>query len=465
MRRRVLASMVGLVGVVLVSHDVPLALYLSDLERDRLTTAIERDAFTVGGRISPVIGLDEPDRTGAVNDVLDGFRLYTGSTVIVTDEAGYLVASTNPTDVPGEDYVGRPEIAAALLGTAASGERSSVTMSEDLLYVAVPVFSGPDVVGVVRISYPRSVLDERVDRQLRSLLLAGSVSVGTAIAVALILSRYLARPLESLRRVTDEVAAGDLTVEAPEQGPPEIRRLASSFNSMTRRLGGLLDRQRRFAGDASHQLRTPLTALRLRLEQAADQLDSDPATAREHVEAALDETSRLSHLVEQLLRLARAEGAVLEVGPVDVTALVRGRVDEWQALAEERGVGISTVATAPQQVTTSELALREIIDNYIDNALEVSPTGSTVEVLVSTVEGGVEIVVRDSGPGMSDDNRVNAFGRYWQGDTVPSRRSASGLGLAIVAQLAASSGLKVELRRSPSGGIDAVVTAPLRPEP
>lgn len=464
MRRRVLGAMVGLVGVVLVSHDVPLALYLSDLERDRLTTAIERDAFTVGGRISPVIGLDEPTRTSAVDEVLDGFRLYTGSTVIVTDEAGYLVASTNPADIPGEDYVGRPEIAAALLGTAASGERSSVTMSEDLLYVAVPVFSGPDVVGVVRISYPRSVLDDRVDRQLRSLLLAGSVSVGTAIAVALILSRYLARPLESLRRVTDEVAAGDLSVEAPEQGPPEIRRLASSFNSMTRRLGGLLDRQRRFAGDASHQLRTPLTALRLRLEQAADELDADPAAAREHVEAALDETSRLSHLVEQLLHLARAEGAVLETGPVDVTALVRGRVEEWQALAEERGVGISTAVTAPQRVTTSELALREIIDNYIDNALEVSPVGSTVEVLVSTVERGVEIVVRDSGPGMSDDDRVNSFGRYWRGDTAATRRSASGLGLAIVAQLAASSGLTVELRRSPDGGIDAAVIVPLRPE-
>ena len=457
MRRWLLIAMVGLVGVVLVAHDIPLSSYLRRLERDRLTTSIERDAFTIAGRVSPVIPLATVDRASSIDEVLRVSARDAASTVVVIDESGFLLSSTNPGDTPGEDYADRPEVATALLGEPTSGSRFSSTVGEELVYVSVPVLSGSSVLGVVRITYPKSILDARVNEQRRSLLLAAAVSLAMAALVALVFASRVARPLEQINDATNELANGDLAAVAPEVGPPETRQLAHSFNSMAKRLGGLIERQRRFAGDASHQLRTPLTALRLRLEQASEQIESNPAVARDHLDEAMNETDRLSNLVEQLLRLARSEAALLERNEVDLAALVAGRVEEWRYLAAERDVTIGADDVPAVSVRTSELALREILDNYIDNALEVSPHGSAIRLLVFRDGSSTSIVVRDEGSGMSEDERRHAFDRFWRASHTVNRRG-SGLGLAIVAQLAQAAGLTVELRDSPAGGIDAVVS-------
>ena len=460
MKKRLLVAMVGLVGVVLIAHDVPLALHLSQIERDRLTTAIERDAFTIGGQITPTLTLEDPERRSAIDAVLDEYLQTKSGTIVVVDSNGYLLSSTDLSVTPGTDYVGRPEIATALLGDPSSGTRLSNTLGGDLVYVAVPVLSGAEVLGAVRITFPKSVLDQSVRDQLQGLLLAASVSIAMAIVVALVFARTVSKPLDKLRVTTDILASGDLTATALEEGPGETRQLARSFNAMARRLGGLMDRQRSFAGDASHQLRTPLTALRLRLEQAGELITSAPEQAQIHIDEALNETDRLTHLTEQLLRLARAEGAVLEKENIDVSEIVRDRAQEWQYLADEHEVEIIVQAPDSLMINTNQLAVREIIDNYMDNALEVAPPKSQINLTVLTLVDSVEIVVSDSGRGMSLQQRERAFDRFWRADADSNRRTGSGLGLAIVAQLAQASGLRVELRESPTGGVDAVVGIP-----
>ena len=460
MKKRLLVAMVGLVGVVLVAHDVPLALHLSQIERDRLTTAIERDAFTIGGKITPTLTLEDPERRSAIDAVLDEYLQTKSGTIVVVDSNGYLLSSTDLSVTPGTDYVGRPEIATALLGDPSSGTRLSNTLGGDLVYVAVPVLSGAEVLGAVRITFPKSVLDQSVRDQLQGLLLAASVSIAMAIVVALVFARTVSKPLDKLRVTTDILASGDLTATALEEGPGETRQLARSFNAMARRLGGLMDRQRSFAGDASHQLRTPLTALRLRLEQAGELITSSPEQAQIHIDEALNETDRLTQLTEQLLRLARAEGAVLEKEIIDVSEIVRDRAQEWQYLADEHEVVIIVQAPDSLMINTNQLAVREIIDNYMDNALEVAPPKSQINLTVLTLVDSVEIVVSDSGRGMSLQQRERAFDRFWRADADSNRRTGSGLGLAIVAQLAQASGLRVELRESPTGGVDAVVGIP-----
>ena len=460
MKKRLLVAMVGLVGVVLVAHDVPLALHLSQIERDRLTTAIERDAFTIGGKITPTLTLEDPERRSAIDAVLDEYLQTKSGTIVVVDSNGYLLSSTDLSVTPGTDYVGRPEIATALLGDPSSGTRLSNTLGGDLVYVAVPVLSGAEVLGAVRITFPKSVLDQSVRDQLQGLLLAASVSIAMAIVVALVFARTVSKPLDRLRVTTDILASGDLTATALEEGPGETRQLARSFNAMARRLGGLMDRQRSFAGDASHQLRTPLTALRLRLEQAGELIASSPEQAQIHIDEALNETDRLTQLTEQLLRLARAEGAVLEKEIIDVSEIVRDRAQEWQYLADEHEVEIIVQAPDSLMINTNQLAVREIIDNYMDNALEVAPPKSQINLTVLTLVDSVEIMVSDSGRGMSLQQRERAFDRFWRADADSNRRTGSGLGLAIVAQLAQASGLRVELRESPTGGVDAVVGIP-----
>ena len=221
----------------------------------------------------------------------------------------------------------------------------------------------------------------------------------------------------------------------------------------------MLERQRSFAGDAAHQLRTPLTALRLRLEQAEDSLDVDAEQSRAHLQAALDETRRLSTLTEQMLRLARAEGAVLAKEEVDIDALISELVEQWSPLAEEKGVQVVSSSLISTNPTSSLVALREILGNYIDNAIEHSPAGSTISIVANERERVVELVVADEGAGMTDDERRRAFDRFWRGTA--QAISGSGLGLAIVAQLAEAASLQVELRSRASGGLEAVVRIPI----
>lgn len=450
--------MVGLVVIVLIAHDLPLWAHLSQIERDRLTTTIQRDAFTIGGRVSPLMDLTSAIRRRKIAAVLTDYSLRSDGIVVVVDDKGYLIASSDQTSLVGEDYIGRPEIVTALLGTPASGTRLSNTLGGDLVYVAVPVLSGTEVLGVVRVTYPKSVVDARVNENLRGVLFTAAISIAMAVVVALLFARFVTRSLDDLRRTTEKFSDGDLTASARESGPPETRKLASSFNLMAKRLGRLIDQQRSFAGDASHQLRTPLTALRLRLEQANDLVVSDPNAAQDHLEEALSETARLSHLIEQLLQLARAEGLSLPLQDLEITGLTTDRVEQWSSLAEERGISLTAEVPANVRSRGNSMALGQILDNYIDNALEISPRGSTVRVIVHVGDDNVDVIVRDQGSGLSDEQRSRAFDRFWRGDEQSNRRSGSGLGLAIVSQLANASGCHVELRESPTGGIDAVVS-------
>jgi signal transduction histidine kinase len=224
---------------------------------------------------------------------------------------------------------------------------------------------------------------------------------------------------------------------------------------MAGRLGQLVDRQRAFAGTASHQLRTPLTALRLRLEQLSYQV-ADDDDAVETVEAALFETDRLHRMIEGLLALSRAEDAAVGPLEIDLSAVVRERAEHWAALADEHSVEI--VADVPDRVSVLAVAgaVEQIVDNLIDNALEVSPPGSTLRLEVRGGTHVAELHVIDEGPGLSAADRALAFERFWRGaDSAPD---GSGLGLAIVHQLVAAGDGTAELRASRSGGIDAVVT-------
>jgi len=226
---------------------------------------------------------------------------------------------------------------------------------------------------------------------------------------------------------------------------------------MALRLGGLIERQRAFAGDASHQLRTPLTSLRLRLEQASDQVEVSPEIAHDHIDAALAETDRLGKLVEQLLHLARSEGAMLEKERINISEVIENKASEWHYFADERNIAITTEVKPWIFAQCNSLALTEIIDNYMDNALEVAPEGSTISIIANEVGTQIEIIVRDEGRGLTDEQRLRAFDRFWRNSLDSNRRQGSGLGLAIVAQLAQAGGLTVELRESPKGGVDAAL--------
>lgn len=464
MRWRLIAVLVGVVAMVLVVHDVPLASHLRQVERDRLVTGLERDAFTIAGRAEDALQSADPAQAAVVAERLAAYRDETGSRVIVTDANGITVATSDEEANAGSDYSTRPEVASALGGVPTSGERDSATLGTRLLYVAVPVLSGEEVVGSVRITYPAAEVGERVESRVRGLLVVALLSVAVAFAAAVLFAATVTRPLRRLRAATEQLAAGDLSVRAPtDDGPPEIRALAASFNLMGDRLERTMARQRAFASDASHQLRTPLTALRLRLEQAGELIGDDPDTARARLEAATDETHRLQHLVDGLLALARAEGRVAATEVVDVGLVATERAELWDALAAEHGIELHRRIPAGLLARVVPGALEQILDNYLDNALRAAPSGSTIEVVARAEGDEVVLEVLDRGPGMTDEQLNRAFDRFWRAADAPP--GGSGLGLAIVLRLAEASGGTARLRRRDGGGTAAEVRLPLARRP
>lgn len=466
MRRRLIFAVVGLVALILIVHDVPLRTHLRRVERDRVVTALERDASTLAAKSQKLLAQPDPasaaTATGITLDVLvTDYNTTSEALVVIVDRDGGVLAATDPNIAVGQSFLNRPEIASALLGNSAIGTRRSETLGEDLVYSSVPVLTTDEVIGAVRLTYPESVVNDRVADRLRGLVLLAFISLGLAFFAAFVVATSVVRPLRRLRQQSDTIAAGDLSARAAVEGPAEVRELAASFNEMAERVEQTLAEQRRFAGDASHQLRTPLTALRLRVEQALTTVVENPdrpATAvADDLEAAVAELERLARLVEQLLALARTE-APGSTARIETAGVIAGRVEMWHPLAEERGVSLVVEGDVAGTVESMPGALEQILDNYIDNALDYAPAGTSISIEITRSGNDTTIAVADRGPGMAPTARDRAFDRFWRGAESQNRPGGSGLGLSIVAQLAAASGGRVALLENPGGGLRATVT-------
>lgn len=453
--------MVGVVAIILAVHDIPLARHLAQVERDRLVTQYERDAFILAGKSEESLDSGTTHTNQELIARVQRYAAAEGVEVVITDSRSVAQISSDASKVDSS-MDNRAEVAAAIRQLEPQvGQRYSSTLGSNLFYVAVPVLSGDHVVGAVRISSPEGVVNDRIRSRLTGLGAVAAISLLMTVFVAWVIARSVTKPIDDLEDVTNRLAEGHLAARASiDEGPPEVIGLARSFNTMAGRLQQLVDRQRAFAGDASHQLRTPLTALRLRLEQLSSQLGDRPAEA-DAVQDALDETDRLRRMIEGLLALSRAEGSSAGVVAVDVAQIAQERVEYWQPLAEEREVEMVYDGVASAPGTAIEGAVEQVVDNLVDNALDVSPPGSRLTVRVSRDENRiVEIHVIDEGPGLSTDDRSHAFERFWRSPQASA--GGSGLGLAIVDQLVSASGGTRELAAAPSGGVDAVVRFPAR---
>lgn len=464
MRWRLLAAFVGVTFVVLLAQDIPLALFVRGVERDRAEASLQRDAFVLGGAAENLLSGEAGD--DATPDELQAtVELYAareGTDVIIVDINGFAIAASGDPDRIGRNFIEQAELTTALAGAPTSGETTSDDLGFDVVYVSVPVLSGARVVGAVSLAQPASVVDGKASDTVRGIAIVALISLAGAAVAALFVSTTITRPLERLRDTTERIAQGDLESRAVNnEGPPELRNLANSFNTMTDQLRRLLEQQRSFAGDASHQLRTPLTALRLQLEQAADLVNTDPAGTRVRLEAADVEIERLQRLVQGLLMLARGERSALAPSPIDAGAVVAERAETWSSLAAERNIDVRCTARAGVTVMAVTDALEQVLDNLLDNAINMAPPGSEIEVTLdepTPPNRFVALHVRDSGPGMTPDQLAHARDRFWRAPDAP--HTGSGLGLAIVDHLAAACGGSVSLANRPAGGLDVAVFFP-----
>jgi signal transduction histidine kinase len=365
----------------------------------------------------------------------------------VVDAAGHVVVRAGATrDVPG-----------TLVQSALNGGTDSVWVADGVV-AAAPVVAD----GITRGAVVVARSDEPVERRVATLWVAlGAVALTAmllSVALAVGAARWVGRPLRRLQTSAHQWSDGDLEERADaETGPPEVRAVAAALNVMAGRLDALVNGSRAVVADVSHQLRTPLAAMRLRLELVRGEIGRDQSAAAvdEDLAMSLAELDRLSRLVDGLLAVARAEGVQSRPLPVDVADVARERRHAWDPVAAERGVVIDVeVGDEATVASVTSGHLEQVLDNLLDNSLEAMRDGGRIVITVFRERDRVLLSVRDDGAGMTAEQKDAAFHRFATGG------GGSGLGLAVVHRLVTADGGSVELESAPGAGTTVLVSLP-----
>jgi signal transduction histidine kinase len=349
--------------------------------------------------------------------------------------------------------------------TALAGRRSELSegflpWQVDPLVVAEPVFEGGDLIGAVVTASDTARLTRGIWLQWGTLLGGGVAALALAIVIANRLASWVLRPVRAVDGAMTEIGRGQLGARIPEStGPPELQLVIARFNEMANKVEHLMHKQQEFVSNASHELRNPLNALLLRVEDLALARPVDDAEI-EHVRT---EGQRMARILDALLMLARDEDMAAGSEPVEVAALVARRIQGWEPIAREKAVTLHLTGSDDAYARVDETVLESAFDAVADNAVKFSPAGGRVEVLIAESDGMVEVGVRDYGPGLPPDQIDKATDRFWRSPE-HSRVRGSGLGLAIASELLGSGGGELRVSRPDGGGLLVSLRVPRHEE-
>jgi signal transduction histidine kinase len=454
-RTRLLVIVLVLVGLVALGLGGLLAWTTAQFAQQGFFTRRLTDTVYLASLVQrPVTDADATD----LDALLARYQQVYGVGVhVVTADGTPFATSAGAPILAGE---GAERLAAALAGRRSQPPPLQPPWDDAPLVIAEPVLVDGEVRGAVVTVSPTASLHAR---ELEAwALIAGAVllALGLGVFVALPVVRWILHPVRRLdegtgRVATAVLAGGAAAPIADDSGPPELRRLSKSFDRMAETVTGALAAQRAFVADASHQLRNPLTALRLRLSNLQGHVDR--AATDDHV-AALEEAERLSTLLDGLLALARTERTA-PLAEVDVDAAVRDRVEAWRPLAEHTGLRIEHDGVRGLTAAAPVGAIETMLDAVLDNAVKFSAEGGSVTVHTTERDGRVEIAVRDTGPGLAPDELERATDRFWRSPS-QSNVEGSGLGLAIAARTVELAGGTLCLECPAGGGLRVVARLP-----
>jgi signal transduction histidine kinase len=458
-RARLLIGAAYLVTAVVLALEIPLALNIQRRADSDFQASVLGNAALISAEVADSVATAASNQTGAVPPalarVVGEWSARTGDRVVVTDAHGVVLADSAGPGTVGTRFATtlRPEFGVALTeGAVDVRRRHSNTAGTDLLLVTVPVVDHGKVVGAVRESAPRDAVVARVHSSWLRLGAIGVAVVLGALVLAWILASTLAGPIARLRDTAGRLGSGDLDARAPTGGPTEVAELGESFNSMADELAASLRAQQDFIANASHQLRTPLTGMKLRLEA----IRAEGGQAAEHAARAEEELDRLGALVDDMLALASAATTGPSGVQVDLSEIVGAAVERWRAPAAEARRTVQPGRHESVSVFADPGDLAHVVDNLVENALRYSPPGSHVTVEAAATDGRATISVTDDGPGIPAEDRSRVFERFYRGANGRRTGPGTGLGLAIVAELVERWGGEVTLGDGPGTRVEAV---------
>ncbi|MFD9439819.1 ATP-binding protein [Streptomyces sp. NPDC060006] len=462
MRTRLLPLLIILMAAILLALGVPLAVSLAAAQQqevvvDRIDDTARFASLAQfvadrpeGSRVSPT----EPRGKTLLQELHTYQDLYDINAGVFYRDKKVMANAPQNWYLPGAGEL-HDSFEEALQGRRSHDPAQVWPWQRDRLVVASPVVRDGDVVAVVVTDSPTGPMRSRI---LHGWLVIGAGEAAAmllALGAALRLTGWVLKPVRVLDATTHDIATGRLKSRvAAAGGPPELRRLARSFNEMADNVEDVLEQQRAFVADASHQLRNPLSALLLRIELLALELPE----GNEEIASVRTEGKRLAHVLDDLLDLALAEHAEADLRLTDIGELTAERVASWSPVADDKGVRL--VGTCPATTAWADpVALSSALDAVIDNALKFTPEGECVEVEVTSNGEASTIVVTDRGPGLSDEELTRVGDRFWR-SAGHQNIKGSGLGLSISRALLSAGGGSIAYASHDPHGLKVTVTVP-----
>lgn len=458
MRTRLLPLLIILMAAVLLALGMPLAVSLAAAQQQKVVLdRIDDTAYfaAIAQFVTDATPQGSPDERRTLGRELESYYEVYNIRVGVFQPSGYPMANAPATWFLPETGEARDAFKESLLSRRSHDPKQVWPWQRKRLVIASPVIRDGDVVAVVVTDSPTGEMRSRI---LRGWLVIGAGEIAAmllAVGAALRLTGWVLRPVRVLDATTHDIATGRLKSRvAVASGPPELRRLARSFNEMADNVEDVLEQQRAFVADASHQLRNPLSALLLRIELLAFELPE----GNEEIASVQAEGKRLAQVLDDLLDLALAEHTEADLRLTDIGALAADRVAAWSPTAEAKGVRL--VGDCPPTTAWADpVALSSALDAVIDNAVKFTPEGESVEVTVASNGRTSTVVVTDHGPGLTDEELVRIGDRFWRSGRHQNIKG-SGLGLSITRALLAAGGGSLSYDHHEPHGLRATVTVP-----
>ncbi|MFF1416395.1 sensor histidine kinase [Streptomyces sp. NPDC058280] len=457
MRTRLLPLLIILMAGVLLALGFPLAVSLAAAQQQRVVVDRIDDTARVAARAQFVAESSSAtdERRTLLEEELTRYHQVYGIRVGVFYRDGDTMAGAPGNWTVPRTGEGRQAFQEALLGRRSDDPEQVWPWQNGRLIVDSPVVRGGDVVAVVVTDSPTGQMRSRILEGWLLIAVGEAGAMLLAVAAAFRLTGWVLRPVRVLDAATHDIATGRMKSRvAAAGGPPELRRLASAFNEMADNVEDVLEQQRAFVADASHQLRNPLAALLLRIELLALELPDGNA----EIASVRTEGRRLAQVLDDLLDLALAEHTAADLRLTDIGELAAERVAAWRAVAEGKGVRL-TEHRAAVTAWADPIALSSALDAVIDNALKFTPAGEEVVVTVGRNGSTSMVVINDGGPGLTDDEIARIGDRFWRSNRHQNIKG-SGLGLSISRALLAAGGGSITYAHGEPRGLRVTLTVP-----
>jgi signal transduction histidine kinase len=368
----------------------------------------------------------------------------------------------NPTRM--DNHSDRPEVKEALTGKTGSSVRTSSTLNANLMYVALPVDLNGQLLGVVRLSIPLTLIDETLKGMLWKIVLAGFLIALAATPVSLYISRRISQPLSEMKDNAERFASGQLDSRIRVEGPDDVLRLAEALNSMAVQLDDRIHRLRKletmrrdFVANVSHELKTPITSIKGFVETLlGGALDSSEDSKR-FLAIVSGQADRLNAIIDDLLSLSQLEQdsnkmeIVIEEG--ELKPVLEMAIQMCLPKASEKKIRVDLNCPDRVRARINPQLFEQAVINLVDNAIKYSPPSTQIRVDVFSDNGGVSVVVNDEGRGIEKEHFPRLFERFYRVDSDRSREmGGTGLGLAIVKHIAQVHGGSVSVDSSVGKG-------------